>query len=242
MWTIPVEFRASLLLFLVQIAVTRFRISWRILITTGLILWSVYADRFEVILFLAGFLCAQLDPIMTHFEARLETSIKATKLYKLFMVVVLVIGMYLASSPLVDPEHTPGYSWLTKHIPTTFILFKVWFWPSVGGILIVFAISRLPTISRIFTLASFQYLGQISFSIYLVHWFIEMTFGCWFMYSFTYLTRNLDRHNDGLFLLGFGISSLGIAALVICAGDVWCRLVDIPSVKFAKWIESNMLE
>ena len=241
MWTIPIEYRASLLLFLVQIAVCRFRPVARMSITVLLMLFSLYVDHFEMILFLGGFFFAQLEPSLCILEHRWGHNRPVWTLYIIFTILVLVTGLHLASTPMWQPNATPGYIWLSAHIPSCFVREPVWFWPSVGSLLIVHAIGRLQSIQNILTSPKVQYLGQISFSIYLLHYFTEVVVGTEVLYDFGRATSNLDRHNIALFWLGQGITLSCILVLVVWLGDIWCRFVDTPSVTLAKWVETSLL-
>jgi len=58
MWAIPLGFHVSLLLFLFQLAVCRFRPTARTGITALLMLFSLYIDHLETIHFLCGFFFA----------------------------------------------------------------------------------------------------------------------------------------------------------------------------------------
>jgi len=238
-WTIPVEYRASLLLFLVQLAVCRFKTGYRLAITTILIGYSYCFMRWEMVLFLAGFLIAQLDPL---FEAG-ETRIKNTYLRKAYislMVVLMLGGLYMASYPPFDAEHATGFVWLADHVPT-FYAWKPWFWFSNGAILAIFAMSRLEFVKAMFCVPIVQYFGQISFAVYLVHLLIAYQFGTMFMYALLNVTNNLDRHNYPLFVVVFTISTVYVYASVIWVSDIWYRFVDIPSVECAKWLERKFM-
>jgi peptidoglycan/LPS O-acetylase OafA/YrhL len=240
-WTIPVEFRASLVLFLVHVALFQIKPAARICITFGLMVYSVYANRFEMILFLGGFLIAQLDPLISLLEERLaERSRKVQRSYELSLMFIFIIGLHLASLPPWNPGETPGFIWLTHYIPSCFTWSPAWFWFGNGAMLIIFAIGRLPTLADLFRSQINQYLGQISFSIYLLHIIIETAFGVPFLYHFGNWTSNLDRHNQPLFQFGFAMSMLYVWVLCIWFGDIWCRFVDIPSVKVTKWIETRL--
>jgi peptidoglycan/LPS O-acetylase OafA/YrhL len=238
-WTIPVEYRASLFLFLVQIAVCRFRPLYRLIITATLIAYSYYFMRWEMILFLAGFLIAQLDPMLVILEGRMQNKVIKT-VYSGFMVMLLLLGLYIASYPPYDAEHAPGFVWLANHVPS-FYAWKPWYWFSNGAILAVFAMSRIQSVKAIFCTSIMQYFGHISFAVYLVHLLIAYQFGTIFLYFLLNLTNNLDRHNYPLFTFCFSLSTMYVYALVIWASDVWYRFIDIPSVEFAKWLERKLM-
>ncbi|KAG8418148.1 hypothetical protein J3458_005584 [Metarhizium acridum] len=63
LWTIPVEFRCSLYLFLTIIGTARLRTSIRFLTVGGIIWFSYRHSRWELCLFLCGMLLAEMDHI-----------------------------------------------------------------------------------------------------------------------------------------------------------------------------------
>ncbi|KAF4546546.1 Acyltransferase protein [Lasiodiplodia theobromae] len=62
-WTIPLEYRASMVLFLNLICLSRARTAWRLAFTVSFIIFCARWARFEVVLFLSGSLLAELDLI-----------------------------------------------------------------------------------------------------------------------------------------------------------------------------------
>lgn len=53
-----------------------------------------------------------------------------------------------------------------------------------GVLLFVFAVLNLEPVQRFFSLGVFQYLGRISYSLYLIHFLVIATFGAWFFLKF----------------------------------------------------------
>lgn len=245
-WTIPVEYRASLMLFLVQIGLARFKPRYRVLLTLVLILFSILVDRYEMILFLGGFLLAQLEPIITHCENLMElntgTGAKNLRLiYKASMIVLFLFGVHMLSYPQGYPAQTPGYKWYAQHIPKTMTWMPYWFWLGNGAIITIFGISRVAWLRNFFSTPLLQYTGQISFSLYLVHMFVEPTLGAAWLYRVLQGTHNLDRHNWMLFEFGVATSLAFIYGCTIWFADVFTRFVDVPSVRFTKWLERKLL-
>jgi peptidoglycan/LPS O-acetylase OafA/YrhL len=75
---------------------------------------------------------------------------------------MLIVGLYLGAFPY--NVATPDNIWF-RHL----LFFEVEQWHRIGSILLVFACVSLAAVRRFFCLAPLQYLGKISFSLYLVH-------------------------------------------------------------------------
>lgn len=54
----------------------------------------------------------------------------------------------------------------------------------LGVLLFLFAVLNLEPVQRFFSLGFFQYLGRISYSLYLIHFLVIATFGSWFFLTF----------------------------------------------------------
>jgi peptidoglycan/LPS O-acetylase OafA/YrhL len=87
-----------------------------------------------------------------------------------------------------------------------------------------------------------QYIGKISFSLYLVHEFCLVLYGLRWQEFLMRVADVQPRANKfmywlvcGVWLLSFTFSVFVIAARVE-------RWVDVPSVKFAKWLEVKCLK
>ncbi|KAI1762836.1 acyltransferase [Hypoxylon sp. FL1150] len=63
LWTIPVEFRCSMMLFLVMLGTARLRTGVRLLCLAVLMWFVLRSDRWEMLLFLSGMAIAELDLI-----------------------------------------------------------------------------------------------------------------------------------------------------------------------------------
>ena len=86
-------------------------------------------------------------------------------------------SLFLLSYPDAAGHATPGYVTLTHYIPTCFTQ-KHRFWPTIGAVLIIWSACRLGVLrNRAFCFAPIQYLGKISFPLYVMHGPIIHTLG-----------------------------------------------------------------
>lgn len=149
-WTIPLEYRASMVLFLVLVCLSRARTPWRLALTAAFAVFCARWGRFEIVLFLAGALLAELDLITntwakgggssTHAAAAIlpltawyaptnsfstaaaawPTRPRRPSLLLASRSALLLTGLYLLSFPDNYPDYTPGYRRLAACIPTAY--------------------------------------------------------------------------------------------------------------------------
>lgn len=188
LWTIPTEFRASMVLFLTHFMVARLTPALRLMTWVGLIYWAIHWDRWEVILFWAGAFLAEVDLIRIDRKSRnppdlyLDPSKKPMHarrretLWQLFWYANMLCALFLASYPDALGHDTPGYRYLTTLIPVYYSE-KLRFWQSIGAVQLIWATNQCDQLKALYTNAPVQYLGKISFALYLMHGPVIHTIG-----------------------------------------------------------------
>ncbi|KAK3985004.1 acyltransferase family-domain-containing protein [Cladorrhinum sp. PSN332] len=245
LWTIPVEFRASMFVFLGVAGLSRLKAKWRFLGLAGLGLFAFRSARWEVMLFYWGVGLAEVDagrwwmrdkPALGE-EKEKKRNIRGgreSKHWKSFWAALSVLGLYLMSQPDYGSDETPGWVFLTGIIPGW------WkdghrFWQSFGAMLFVLAVGRSRGWQRLFESSMVQYLGRISYAMYLMHGPVLHTVGYaierWVWTNVTGI-ETLRAYNAG-----FALASVFVVPIVIWVSDVFWRGVDAPVVKFAKRVE-----
>lgn len=222
LWTIPVEFRASMGLFLVLLGTARLRVLCRGVVVAGGVAFCWAAGRWEMALFLGGMGMAEMD------MARWGEGVKGW-----VWGVVSVVGLYLMSQPDEGGEDTPGWVVLEGWIP------EAWedkhrYWQSIGAWLFVLAVGRSEAWKRgVFNTAPVQYLGRISYALYLMHGPVMHTLG----YAIERMVWGWTGTEGWAYDAGFALSAVMVVPLVLWVSDLWWRAVDKPVVRFAKWVE-----
>jgi peptidoglycan/LPS O-acetylase OafA/YrhL len=112
------------------------------------------------------------------------------------------------------------------------------FWPAIGAIYLVYILDRCTLLQKIFTTRLAQYLGKISFSIYLVHFYIFMVLGQPLLGQFWGLT---GKDTDAGYFWGFVMAYVIIFSVTVWVADVFTRLVDENCVKFSKWVYQQLV-
>lgn len=221
LWTIPIEFRASLILFLVLACTAKIRRVYRLAISTALWAHCMWYGMWHVALFISGMFFADL-------AVRAGSSIVTPNRYwhLLISFVPLVLGLLLLSFPIRNGDKTPGYVFLSR------VSLNYNTWHALGAILVLWALHISLSLQKIFVTSFARYLGKVSFALYIVHGPALHSVG----YDITCYICGLGEeaalpYRGGL-LLGF----LLVMPIVFRWADVFERLVDQPTVKLAKWL------
>lgn len=262
LWTIPVEFRASIVLFLSLLASGLLRTRWRLAFISLETFFCIRWGRWDIVLFLAGMILAEIDlicglwdsPPLKPLPASLDPEAQNTEpdekpsraapppsrmapSRRALWLVIFIIGLYIGSSPNSSPFKTPGFRFLASFTPRTYPE-PHRFLQSVGAIIIVASINHSPELQRFFTHPLAQYFGRISFAFYVVHGPILHSLGYSLMPSIWAMT---GKETDLGYCMGFVVGWLICFPLSVWAGDVFWRAVDVPSVKLARWVESKVI-
>ncbi|KAI3318002.1 acyltransferase family-domain-containing protein [Xylariaceae sp. AK1471] len=267
LWTIPVEFRCSMMLFLVLVGTARLRENVR-LVALGVFAWFVLrSDRWEMLLFLAGLVIAELDVrrgahegcggtalgnaqsmsagsssspmLLLPLSEKTDTGTFLPKLYSTkvsFWTLVSIPALYLLSSPDAGPYDVPGYIVLSTLIPSWFSE-KYRFWQAVGACLFVFCTARSRGWQRVFERAPVQYLGRVSYAMYLCHGPVTHVVG--FVVQ-RWAWRITGTESEHAYTMGGVLAAFVNIPLLIWVADVFWRAVDVPTVRFAKWLEARL--
>ncbi|KAB8336730.1 hypothetical protein FH972_021039 [Carpinus fangiana] len=242
LWTISTEFRASLALFVAQLMFARLRTALRIGSLFGLIYWALHWSRWEICLFWSGCILAELD-LITLARAAVKPSAEGKKstyhhLMRYFWIANFICGLYLASYPDDKGNETPGFIFLGSLIPKFFRASGYRFWASIGAVQVVWATNNTSVLKGLFTGPVVQYLGKLSYALYLMHGPLIHSFGYIVLPWMWGHTGVEPRFN---YELGFFYSGLIITAVLIWVSDMFWRGVDIPCVKFARWLEGKCI-
>jgi peptidoglycan/LPS O-acetylase OafA/YrhL len=251
LWTIPVEFRCSIVLFLTMLATSRVAAMIRMFLVGSLIWFCMRYGRWDVVLFLVGMVMAEIDIIngtwerptaSNTFDERTNIRLSpngrtlATVSRRKLWISVFVLGLYIGSTPNLGFRWTPGFRWLWCLTPHTYGELHR-FPQTIGAALVVFSINHSPDIQKLFTNPLSQYLGKISFAFYIVHGPILHSLGYSLMPNIWAIT---GKDTNFQYCFGFLVGWMICLPIAIWAGDVYWRAVDIPSVKFARWVENHV--
>ncbi len=126
-------------------------------------------------------------------------------------------------------DYTSAFNWITAITPSGYD--KRAFWFAWGAVLTVAGVIGSKPIAAFFSSKIAIYLGRISFSLYLLHWPIIFSFSIWIVARYQAIGWS--------YLYSGWLSYLTTAALLIILAELFCRFVDLPSIKlaniFSRW-------
>ena len=222
LWTIPIQFRASMIVFLTLLGLAKTRVIVRSAILLALWVYSLQQGRWDVALFFAGILLSEIN-----LESRNWSSLRA----RLFSKVVFVSGLYIGSFPRLHGagRATPGFVWMAT------LNQQPRFWQSLAATLLVGAMSKDALLQGIFNWSPLRYLGKISFSLYLVHGPLLHLFGYWFVSAFLGWT---GKSSTSQYQSGVLLALVFLTPIVLWVADVFWQLVDRPCGNWVRRVES----
>lgn len=149
---------------------------------------------------------------------------------KFYNWVLLLIGIYLGSYPYTDTEGTI-YQVLDLKIlgESAFVFYHI-----IGAFFILMVVLNSEKLQSIFSNKFFEFLGKISFSIYLTHFILLLSFS-----SFLFEKINLLNLSYNLTLLLTFIPSL---ILMVSVAYLMYLYVDSFAIKFSKKIHVLFFE
>ena len=232
LWSIAVEYRGSMIVFLVVLALARCRTIVRTAVETGIVVHAFGHKRWDVALFVAGMLVAEIDVFINLAASR--KAFMQQKRTKLVLCLMMLAGIWLSGFPRANGLKSVGYTFAKTTYPHS--AYRRRFWISIASILIVGPMPYLPFVQAFFSTRPIRYLGKISFALYLVHILGNRTIGTWLLHVIRGMLRNEGYWG---YTFSFVVSSLLYTPIIIWWSDVYWRAIDVPSTHFAKWFESK---
>ncbi|KAH6720480.1 acyltransferase family-domain-containing protein [Leptodontidium sp. MPI-SDFR-AT-0119] len=260
LWTIPVELHGSMVIFTTLLALSRVRGRWRIAILSGIVFYLSYYAYPHLFLFLSGVLLAELhheresssqlqksysvettDDEIPASDSLPSNSAKWTSM-KSFWLVNFLLALFIISMPAIDlgAVNSPGYILLSNYLPPHYAgveYVKDTFWIFIAAFYLVFILDNAPFLQSIFTTRIAQYLGRISFALYICHGTFLYTMG----WNLSERTLNWTGRQPGMqYAMGVGLTGVVMFPLLFWTADVVAREVDARSVTFARWLSNKI--
>lgn len=252
-WSIPVEFKGSIIVYTALSALTRCTKNARLWCEAALVFYFLYiVDGYYGAMFMSGMLLCDLDMLAQ--EDQLPHLFSLLADFKEFIFFHLfVLALYLGGVPSFDTPDTdrvallaksPGWVWLSYLKPQAVFDAK-WFYLFWAAFFVVASVPRLPWLKYFFESRFCQYLGRVSFALYLVHGIVIWTIGDR-LYALVGLARS--AHKDGIpqwvnkfplptngplgLELAFWLLQPVLLSLTLYFAEIVTKLVDEPSVRF----------
>jgi peptidoglycan/LPS O-acetylase OafA/YrhL len=160
--------------------------------------------------------------------------ISFASIYRFVPALAVVLGAWLLSAPALEIGTTPGFVWVAHLTPECYTDPKR-FPYTMGALLVVYGIMRSPTMRAPFNSAFAQYLGKISFALYVVHGPLIHLVG--FSVTPTIWMYFTGLETEAAWFVGFMLGSVVLTACVFLAAHYFHKVVEVWSVDVARRVE-----
>jgi len=255
MWTIPFEYRGSIVVFVLLLALGRVRPLLRFSILSITVFYLLAQGQWDVFLFVSGIICCDfhnyLDsrkPPSSPWDATTEKDERRSRTLYIVKNAGLICGLLLLLAVITMPESAGDI-----HLYTTIRSVKLHSWdglPAVGRLpicvasaLLVFYVGQSQLFRNLLSSPFPQYLGENSFGIYLMHVTLINSLGRPLMRALVACSDSLGLRHGRFAQLGSWLVFLVYAAIAIPVlfwiSEMVTRYVDKKSVALARWLEQK---
>jgi peptidoglycan/LPS O-acetylase OafA/YrhL len=261
LWTIPVEFAQSLLLFITILGLSRCLSNIRLSLLAIIIVFCFYSGQVYTVEFLGGMVIAELTLIQDRSlitpsssptmlpkyqfediaEAKKDISRSAEcgssvkqRLIQAFWVANVISGLFIASWTNNHIDEVWGLRFLDLHTPAPYSGQRLWF--CLGAFQIVAASTQLQCLKDCFTSPIPLYLGNISYALYLMHNYCLSLMEPIFI---PILNNVFGRATFWGRHFNWAGGLVLYVPVIIFIADLFWRVVDAPTVKLARWLEGK---
>ncbi|KKY32831.1 putative hard surface-induced protein [Diaporthe ampelina] len=246
LWTLPIEFNTSMVVFMFLAAFSRVRNRVRMSVAFALIIYFEYFWAYwALFLFLAGMLICDL-----HFEIDDHRSRSAKNMIsseddvlpiwaRVPQGIVSRISRKIAGSSFFG--RITGISLFTLALWMLSVPEKTYIdtlYTHMGAVVLVLAVDHSTHLQIVFTNPISQYLGRISYSLYLIHGPLLWTLG-------SVLGRRcvafMGGETNETYVLGVAMAAFLWWPVAIWVADLTYRGVDSKCVQLARWSYEKLL-
>lgn len=245
LWTMMPILRGAFWIYLYLLTTAHVQQRWRMAIALGLMLFRLACnDAFMGMQFFFGAFMADLQNLEPGTFARLQSTSSLPFLRRTMSILLLLIGLFIASLPR---DHFEWQAWsltlrdmLAAVIPSDpdFPRFVSRFASGVGLDFIVVGLHLSPWARDVLSNRFFLFLGRMSFAVYLLHNQILRSIMCWALYGFSMPPEgeSLKFSRTRLFILMpcYLAFTYGAAYLWTTYVDAWCARLSERLVNFFK--------
>lgn len=256
-WTMPAEYKGSIAVFTLLgvfgLAPPAYHIYLFGLTGSAMLMihdWVVACFMFGVVLAIADLDCVGQKPPFNRLPQTTRNIVK-----NIFNSMVFFLAWWILGQPTdPDPEFsyaTAGWYYMTKIIPRNYYNYENWrFWNSIGAAIMVYSICNLDWLKSFFSWRCMQFLGKISFPLYLVHTPFLWTAGDIFCRLLGLVRQDFATWYDGKLKIpdvgpqgistGFLASQLIIFPLNLLVALCAWKVLDQPGVSIGHWIVARL--
>lgn len=259
LWSIPVEMKGSIAIYTAAMALSRTAKNQRLLSELALIIYFMWiADGWYGSMFMAGMLLSDLD--LLAISGDLPRIITRFEPYKdIIFPILFTVGLYLSGVPshsldVKDLAASPGWGPFMAWFKPQAVFDYKWFYLFWASVFIVVSIPRISALKSFFESRFCQYLGKISFSLYLVHGPVLWTLGDR-LYAAAGFVKDVHITNIPNWVNRLPLSHAGplglepaflLPNIIILPVTFWMahlvtKYIDDPSVRVTQWLYNKTL-
>lgn len=184
LWTIPIEFAHSMLLFMTILFLSRVRQVVRQFMVFGLIIYFLCCGKWAAFEFTAGLFLAEWHVIKSSHpkvweSSELVSTYKPTRsglgatAWTALHVGIVATWLFIGGWPNMEGNITPGIRYLLSITPEPFAsmdwLAPQKFWFGLSAAFAVWSVGELRMVRRLLEGPVAQYCGRISYAVYIMH-------------------------------------------------------------------------
>ncbi|KAI2620867.1 acyltransferase family-domain-containing protein [Xylaria nigripes] len=251
LWTLPIEFKSSMVVFTMLLALSRCTVRFRVIITLCMALYSLWFVHWGEFLFIGGMLAVEMNLRSRRLAdergsrlgdqnegaiMRRSSSLRCRAFRRACGFVSFLAVLFVLSMPEQGrgAPQSYGFGTLVQLIPAHFGALGAadYFWQPIAAVLLVLIVDGTRSLQGIFTTRLAQYLGRVSFALYLVHMLILHSLGFYLGQCFLRFTGS---ESNWQYAAGIGLTGVVVGGIIIWVADLASRFVDANAVRFAAW-------
>ncbi|KAH5252209.1 hypothetical protein HBI72_147920 [Parastagonospora nodorum] len=239
LWTIPIQFRNSIILFATLLGSAKLKPRVRISLTVLLVAYCICVNQSATALFYAGmgiaeFILIQADTVQRCSNTGTRND-GGKSLSRACWFAICYAGLHLLSWPPINSHRSLGFVTLNEIAPR-FIDSPGETGERIGAALFVLALSGCASLRRPFETPWAIYLGDISFPLYIVHGPLNHMIGLSLVQTIWKITgsESLVGYETGVFL-----SFCIMVVVVVWVAELFTRTVDELCVRLGRALQSK---
>jgi peptidoglycan/LPS O-acetylase OafA/YrhL len=242
LWTIPLEFRGSIVLYAFCLGACKLATKQRMILCCGVIVMCYVWSSIYIALFLGGLVIADLN-LSRSTPAQLPSAnaaepVKSIK-ERAAWSSLLVLGLFFLSQP-DNYSSTTVRPWpylrtfVPQHLEKESDQLAQHYYLSIGAIMLVAALDNYPILQKPLRWDFSQYLGEVSFGVYVMHVLLMWTL--WNPIVEPFRVAHLGSSWVACYFVWF--LYLGV---ILWTGELFSR-VDSKIVRFGRWLQDKMFD
>jgi peptidoglycan/LPS O-acetylase OafA/YrhL len=240
LWTIPISLKGSLVVFLVCVAIARVKTDIRLFLLIALSVSTLLHSRWDIVPFLNGIILRELDTrwpakCVKHVSKQTQGHTVLGWISRVATACCFLVGLYVGSFPRFNAHGSAcveGFRWLCQLTP------NYRYWHDLSASMILLAVSREKILQQPLECSFIQYLGSISFSMFIVH---EPFLHLYAFYTIPFFLKLTGEKSMVQYQTGFIMAMVVSLFYLVWIADLFKRYVEDSCERFSGYIEKQCL-